>query len=172
MKKLLFLLPAIIAFASCTKDSAKEKSADIPTIKFENNSTNASNLVACGTCPGKITVGYPISIPDGPSYCVTSSSSICGFGGGTYRTSNTIQAEGFIGSFQNSNGKLQMTVNKASLSATNRNEYFRKNEFNFDKPVYMNDVILAELKLPVPYLIKTGNYPIATENDDTFSIIF
>lgn len=152
--------------ASCTKESITEKDAKIPTIKFENSVT------ACGTCPGKITVGYPISIPDGPSYCVTSSTALCGFGGPVYRTTNKIQAEGFIGSFQNVNGKLQMTVDKTSLLAANRNIYFRKDQFTFDKPVYMNDLVIKELNLSVPYLINTGSYPIVAENDDTFTIIF
>ena len=172
MKKLLILLPVIIAMASCTKDSITEKNEEIPTIKFESNSSSTSNVAECGTCPGHIKIGYPISIPEGPSYCITSTSSICGIGGPVYKSTNTTQTEGFIGSFQNVNGKLQMTVYKTSLSNVNRNQYFGNNVFIFDKPEYMNDLVIKELNLSAPYLIKPGTYPIVTENDETFTVIF
>ena len=157
--------------ASCTKESITEKNEDISTIGFENNSNSTSNILECGTCPGHIKIGYPISIPEGPNYCITSTSSICGIGV-VYKTSNTTKTEGFIGSFQNVNGKLQMTVFKNSLSSENRNQYFSNNKFIFDKPEYMNEVVLNELKLSVPYLINPGSYPIVTENEDTFTLIF
>ncbi len=158
--------------ASCTKESITEKNEEIPTIGFENNSNSTSNVAECGTCPGHIKIGYPISIPEGPSYCITSTSSICGIGGSVYKTTNPIQSEGFIGSFQNVDGKLQMTVFKNSLSSENRNLYFSNNKFIFDKSEYMNDLVINELKLSAPYLINPGSYPIVTENEDTFSVIF
>ena len=171
MKNFLLAMTAIILFASCTKSSLSEKDKNIPTINFEGNSNATNNLNQCGICPGHIKVGWPVIIPDGPNYCLTSTRSICGIGGPTYKT-NKPQTEGFIGSFQNVNGKLQMTVEKESLTPLNRKEYFENNSFIFDKPLYMNDVVLKELNLTVPYLINAGTYSIVTETTETFTIIF
>lgn len=171
-KKLIISIFPLLGLISCTKTNVADKPEEIATINFVNPaSSDGSSIADCGTCPGHITVGYPLQVPDGPFYCLRSTTSLCGIDGPNYRSTNTDPEGGFEGSFQNVNGKLQMTVEKSSLPDDKRLLYFSNDQFVFDRPEYMSDVLLLQLGLPTHYLINAGSHKITSENGDQFTIL-
>ncbi len=171
IKNLFFIILPLVGFISCTKTNVSDKVDEIATIQFHNPDGLNASRNPCGDCPGHIELGYPIIQEGVPYNCLHSTSSLCGINGPTYRSSGNDSGDGFEGSFQNVNGRLQLTVEKDGLSAEKRLLYFNKNQFTFDKPEYMSEELLTKLSIQAPYLIRAGEYKITSENDSQFTIL-